>query len=110
MSSLSKIENLNSHQLEILKLFSRELDDTDLIEIKRLIVRYLSEKITNMADGVWEKENWTNEDMERLLKTHRGRLTTLKINRFENCSGYKCVARFNFIKIYVSCHLRWFYQ
>lgn len=71
MSSLSKIENLNSQQLEILKLFSRELDDNDLIEIKRLIVKYLSDKITNLADGVWEKENWTNNDMERLLKTHK---------------------------------------
>lgn len=71
MSSVSKIENLNSQQLEILKLFSRELDDTDLIEIKRLIVKYLSEKITNLADDVWEKENWTNDDMERLLKKHK---------------------------------------
>ncbi len=71
MSSASEIKNLNSQQLEILKLFSRELDHKDLIEIKRLIVTYLSEKITNMADGVWEKENWTNDDMERLLKTHK---------------------------------------
>lgn len=71
MNSESEIKNLNSQQLEILKLFSRELDDKDLVEIKRLIVTYLSEKITNLADEVWEKENWTNNDMERLLKTHK---------------------------------------
>lgn len=71
MSSASQISNLNQHQLEILKLFTRELDDNDLIEIKRLIVKYLASKVTNMADEIWEKNNWTDEDMERLLKTHK---------------------------------------
>ena len=61
---------LNHHQLEILKLFSREMDDQDLIAIKRLIVQYLGEKITKMADEVWEEKQWTNEDMKRLLENH----------------------------------------
>lgn len=71
MNSSPQIKNLNLHQLEILKLFTRELDDNDLIEIKRLIVRYLANKITKMADDLWEEKNWTNEDMEKLLKTQR---------------------------------------
>ena len=61
---------LNSHQLEILKLFSRKMDDNDLIAIKQLIVAYLGEKITRMVDDIWEEKKWTNEDMKRLLKTH----------------------------------------
>lgn len=61
---------LNRHQLEILKLFSRDLEDADMLAIKRLIVRYLGEKVTRMADEVWEEKNWTNEDMKRLLNTH----------------------------------------
>lgn len=61
---------LNRHQLEILKLFSRDLEDKDLIAIKRLIVRYLGEKITKMADEVWEEKNWTNDDMRKLLNSH----------------------------------------
>ena len=61
---------LNRHQLEILKLFSRDLEDTDMIAIKRLIVKYLGEKVSRMADEVWEEKNWTNEDMKRLLNTH----------------------------------------
>ena len=60
--------HLNQNQLEILKLFSRDMDDNDLIEIKRLIVRYLANKVTKLADEVWEKNDWTDEDMERLLK------------------------------------------
>jgi hypothetical protein len=61
---------LNNNQLEILKLFSRELDEVDLLEIKRLIVKYLGEKVTRMADKVWEKNNWTQKDMKRLLNSH----------------------------------------
>jgi len=71
MNAVPQLNSLNKHQLEILKLFSRELDDNDLIEIKRLIVKYLDKKITKMADDIWEKNNWTDEDMERILKTHK---------------------------------------
>ncbi len=58
---------LNAHQLEILKLFTRSLDEKDLIEIKRLIVNYLSQKITGLADEVWEEKNWSDEDIEKML-------------------------------------------
>lgn len=62
---------LNAHQLEILKLFRRDMEEKDLIEIKRLIVKYLADKITKKTDEVWEEKGWTNEDMKRLLKTHK---------------------------------------
>lgn len=61
---------LNNNQLEILKLFSRELDDKDLLEIKRLIVRYLGEKVTKLADQAWEEKNWTEDEMERMVNSH----------------------------------------
>jgi hypothetical protein len=61
---------LNKSQLEILNLFSRELDEKDLLEIKRLIVQYLGEKVTKMADKVWEEKNWTQKDMEKLINAH----------------------------------------
>ncbi|MEZ4775334.1 MAG: hypothetical protein R3D00_19270 [Bacteroidia bacterium] len=71
MDAIPQNFRLNNHQLEILKLFARELDDNDMVEIKRLIVRYLASKVTQMADEIWEKNNWTNEEMERMLKTHK---------------------------------------
>lgn len=61
---------LNDLQLEILKLFTRDLEETDLLAIKRLIVTYLAKRVTQMADEVWEEKKWTNEDMERMLNTH----------------------------------------
>jgi len=62
---------LNAHQLEILKLFTRSLDEKDLIEIKRLIVNYLSQKNTDLADEVWEEKNWSDEDIEKMLHEHQ---------------------------------------
>lgn len=71
MNTINLNSPLNNHQLEILKLFSRELDDKDLLEIKRLIVQYLADKVTHMTDEIWEEKGWTNEDMKRILKSHK---------------------------------------
>ncbi|NBC58484.1 MAG: hypothetical protein GVY05_09415 [Bacteroidetes bacterium] len=70
MSTQPEISQLNKSQLEILKLFSRELDDTDLKAIKKLIVQYLAKKLTVLADEKWDENNWNDEDMERLLHSH----------------------------------------
>lgn len=71
MDTLPQTKNLNEYQLEILKLFTRELEENDFIEIKRLIVKYLAKRITEIADGKWQENNWSNDDMERLLKTRK---------------------------------------
>ena len=61
---------LNETQLEILKLFSRELSDTDLLSLKRLIVRFLADKATQLADDVVEQKGWTSEDLDNLAHSH----------------------------------------
>ncbi len=61
---------LTNMQLELLKLFSRELEEEDLLAIKRMIVQYLAKKAAILADQVWEEKGWTNEDMDRLLNAH----------------------------------------
>ena len=62
--------SLTKGQREILKLFTRDLDEADLLTIKRLIVLYLAEKATRLADDVWKERGWTNEDMRRLVQAH----------------------------------------
>lgn len=62
--------SLNDQQLEILRLFSRGLDEEDMREIKKLIAGYLAEKVSRLADEAWENNNWSDEDMKRLLETH----------------------------------------
>ena len=61
---------LNKAQLEILQLFSREVSNEDMLEIKRMITRYFAKKVNTLADEVWEEKGWTQDDMERLSQTH----------------------------------------
>lgn len=65
------IKSLNSSQLEILKLFSREMSETDMLAIKRLIVDYLNSKITMAADEAWDEKNWSDNEVEKILKSQK---------------------------------------
>ena len=61
---------LNVTQLEILKLFSRELSDTDLLALKRLMVLFLADKATRLADEVVEQKGLTKDDLVKIAHTH----------------------------------------
>lgn len=54
-------------QLELLKLYARQVSDSDLSNIKELIGQYFAQRLTSLADDAWEKNNWTDADMERIL-------------------------------------------
>lgn len=61
---------LSNMQLELLRLFSRDIEDNDVKEIKKLILAYWAGKLVNIANQVWEEKNWTDDDMDKLLQTH----------------------------------------
>ena len=56
-------------QLELLRLYSRNLSDEELGEIKQLLARYFAGKLSRRADQMWEEKDWTNEKMEEFLHT-----------------------------------------
>ena len=56
-------------QLELLKLFSTDIPDDEVQDIKRLIARYYAEKLTAVGDKVWEEKGWSDEDVEKMLHT-----------------------------------------
>jgi len=47
------------------------MNDEDKLAIRRLIVKYLGEKITRMADKFWEEKGWTDTDVNKLLQEHK---------------------------------------
>ena len=57
-------------QLELLKLFADDVPEADLIEIKRMLAAYRLRKATEVADAQWDTNNWTDDDMQRLLHQH----------------------------------------
>ncbi|MEO8147762.1 MAG: hypothetical protein ABI723_09010 [Bacteroidia bacterium] len=61
---------LTPMQLELLKMFSRNVPEEQLKELKHLFVQYFAYKATKAADEVWDKEKWTKETMENFLKLH----------------------------------------
>ena len=55
---------LTNLQLELLKLFSLELPEEDLIQIQRLIAGYFADKASDEMDRLWEGKGWNDETME----------------------------------------------
>lgn len=62
-----KITNL---QQALLKIFHYELRETELQEIKDLLVSYFAKKAADGADKVWKEKGWTNKTMDKLAKQH----------------------------------------
>ena len=51
-------------QLELLRMFGNQLPESDLLEIKKLIINYLSAKTTDLADKAFDEQGFTAEDVE----------------------------------------------
>ena len=56
-------------QLEILKVFSRNLSEADLKKFRKTIALFFAERATNAADKVWDEKGWTGVDVDRMLNT-----------------------------------------
>ncbi|NBC07206.1 MAG: hypothetical protein GVY26_08435 [Bacteroidetes bacterium] len=51
-------KQLSNLQLELLKVFSFDLDEGQLIEIRDLLAKYFAEKATEEMDKLWEENHW----------------------------------------------------
>jgi hypothetical protein len=64
-----KKQNLSNLQLELLKLYSFDLSDEELKDLKKIITFYLANKAMNDADKIWDGKNYSNELMEVILNS-----------------------------------------
>jgi len=58
---------LSNVQIELMKLFSTNLSDKELIELKDMLGKFYADKATSQADAIWEERGLSNEDMDNLL-------------------------------------------
>lgn len=58
---------LSNIQSELLKLFTVDLPEHDLVELKKMIARYLLNRARNQADEVWEKNGYSDERLLEIL-------------------------------------------
>jgi hypothetical protein len=75
MNTTAKLTNL---QLELIKIFSFQLNDNQLIEIRDILTKYFAENATKEMDKLWLNNGWTNETMENWANEHMRTTYNLK--------------------------------
>jgi len=59
--------NFSNIQLELLKMYSTDVKDKELLEIKNFLSDYFSKKSIKEADEIWDKTGLSNDNMDRWL-------------------------------------------
>ncbi len=67
MKTANRLTNL---QLELLKVFSFDLSEQQIIEIRELLAKYFAEQAAGEMDRLWEQNNWSNNTMEKWANEH----------------------------------------
>lgn len=67
MQTTKRLTNL---QLELLKVFSFDISDEQLIEIKSILTQYFAQKVTNDMDTLFEQKGWGIEKIEEWSEEH----------------------------------------
>ena len=63
-------QSLSNLQLELLEMYARQVPDSDLIEIKKMLANYFAQKAMDEADKIWNERGYTQDDMTKILNTH----------------------------------------
>ncbi len=58
---------LSNVQLELLKLYSTNLSEKDILELKDVLAKFYAEKSIELADTIWKQKGYTAEDMNSIL-------------------------------------------
>lgn len=60
---------LSNLQLELLRVFSHQLNDEDLLHVKELLAGFFAQKAIEEANKVWDTEGWDEQKVNSLLQT-----------------------------------------
>ena len=61
-------QKLSNLQLELLKVFSHNISDDELLDIRRMLAQYFMKRAIKAADKVWNEKGYSNELMNKWLK------------------------------------------
>ena len=59
--------HFSNMQLELLKLYSRNVSDDDLASVKDLLAQFFAKKATELANKAWDEKGL---DADTILKAH----------------------------------------
>lgn len=60
-------EALTNLQLEIVKLYSTEMERQELLELKQVLANFFAQKAVDEADRIWDEQHLTDDEMEAWL-------------------------------------------
>ena len=58
---------LSNIQAELLKLFSADIPDAHLAELRKIMAKYLLEKARDKADDIWDEKGYTDKKIQEIL-------------------------------------------
>jgi hypothetical protein len=58
---------LSNIQAELLKMFSADIPEKNLKELKKIIAGYLLEKARDNADTIWDKNEYSDQKLQKIL-------------------------------------------
>jgi len=67
MQATNRLSNI---QLELLKIYSSNISEEQLLEIKFLLAKYFADKVTNGIDKLFDEKGWGQEKIEEWSKEH----------------------------------------
>jgi lysyl-tRNA synthetase class II len=58
---------LSNVQMELIKLYSTDLEYNDLMEVKKILANHFAQKAINEADNIWNQKKMSADTMEDWL-------------------------------------------
>lgn len=58
---------LSNLQLELLKLYSVPLSESELLEVKQILAQHFANRLSKHVDDLWQQKGLTRDDMEQWL-------------------------------------------
>ncbi|RTQ50911.1 hypothetical protein EJV47_09875 [Hymenobacter gummosus] len=67
VSSSNQPTKLNELQISLLRLFERGMSDEEVLELRRVLVAHMSQKMLDEVERIDAERGYTTEDYERML-------------------------------------------
>jgi hypothetical protein len=71
-SAFVRAQTLSNVQLELIKLYSTNLNEHEFLELKNILVHHFSQKAINEADNVWKEKCISVQATDELLNDIHG--------------------------------------
>jgi hypothetical protein len=59
---------LNNAQLELMKMFSHDLSEHDLLQLRRTLAKFFADRASDEMDDIWTDNGWSDATMDQWLK------------------------------------------